>query len=85
MFRITRADNAGGRLLRLEGWLTAAEIPLLEESLAEARGCAITLDLSGVRWLDAPAAARLHALRAGGASLRACSPFLERLLGPNSH
>jgi hypothetical protein len=79
MFRITRCDDAGTPVLRLEGRLTSAEIPLLEESLAAARG-AVTLDLAGVRWLDARAAARLHALRAEGALLTACSPFVERLL-----
>lgn len=79
MFRITRTEDAGAPVLRLEGWLTSSAIPLLEESLAGARG-AVTLDLAGVRWLDAEAAARLHALRAEGASLTACSPFVERLL-----
>jgi hypothetical protein len=79
MFRITRSDADGTPVLRLEGRLTSAEIPLLEESLAGARG-AVTLDLAGVRWLDTGAAARLHALRAQGAALTACSPFVERLL-----
>lgn len=80
MFRITRTEADGARVLRLEGWLTSAEIPLLEESLAGANGAALTLDLEGVRGLDSSAAARLHALRVAGAELTACSPFVERLL-----
>ncbi len=80
MFRITSADRVGARLLRLEGSLTAAEIPLLEASIGQMNGTELILDLSGVRWVDVQAASRLHALRAEGVALTACSPFLERLL-----
>jgi anti-anti-sigma regulatory factor len=83
MFRISAADDAGTRVLRLEGALTSEAIPLLEESVADARDRALRLDLSGLTWLDDRAAARLHALRAQGASLTACSPFLTRLLALN--
>jgi len=85
MFRITRTDLAGAHALRLEGSLTREEVPLLEEALAGACGSAITLDLSGVRWLDAHAAARLQLLRTVGATLTACSPFVERLLAASAH
>ncbi|HEY8122610.1 MAG TPA: hypothetical protein VII78_14905, partial [Myxococcota bacterium] len=71
----------GTRVLRLEGSLTATEIPLLEASLVQTNGVELVLDLSGVRWIDVHAASRLHALRAEGVALIACSPFLERLLG----
>ena len=81
MFRITRGQQAGARILRLEGSLTSQELPLLDASLAEDPAPELTLDLSGVSWLDAQAAARLNALRAAGAVLTACSPFLHRLLG----
>jgi len=84
MFRITRTDLAGAPVLRLEGSLTREEISLLDETLASSHGEAITLDLSGVRWLDAHAAAHLHLLRAAGASLTECSPFVERLLAANA-
>jgi anti-anti-sigma regulatory factor len=80
MFRITCADEPRTRALRLEGWLTGEQLPLLEEAISGADGRAIALDLSAVRWVDAAAAARLNALRAAGVSLTAHSPFVERLL-----
>ena len=79
MIRIRSADQDGARVIRLEGRLTAAELPLLEEAVASATA-PLVLDLAALRELDAPAAARLGALRSGGAVLVAGSPFVERLL-----
>lgn len=78
MLRITRDDDA--RVIRLEGELTAPALPLLEESLAHQTAAGLRVDLGGVRWLDAAAAARLLALREAGAVLTACTPFVARLL-----
>jgi hypothetical protein len=80
MFRITCADEAETRTLRIEGWLGAEHLPLLEQGVREAEGRKLVLDLAALRGLDAAAAARIAALRAGGASLAACSPFVARLL-----
>jgi anti-anti-sigma regulatory factor len=79
MIRIRSADQDGARVIRLEGRLTAAELPLLEEAIDAARG-SLVLDLAALRELDATAAARLSALRASGAALTAGSAFVERML-----
>lgn len=83
MIRIRSADQGGARVIRLEGRLTAIELPLLEEAIDAARG-ALVLDLAALRDLDATAAARLSALRAKGASLTAGSAFVERMLALQS-
>lgn len=78
MLRITRDDDA--RVIRLEGELTAHTLPLIEESLALQAPAGLRVDLEGVRWIDAAAAARLLALREAGAALTGCTPFVARLL-----
>lgn len=80
MLRISCADVAETRVLRLEGWLTAEHLSLLDEAVAGAAGRRLTLDLSALRGVDGVAAAQLNALRAAGAALTACSAFVERLL-----
>lgn len=80
MFRITQGQRSEAVVLRLEGSLTAAELPLLEQALSAANGSQLRLDLSGVRWIDERAAERLHVLRDGGACLAQCSPFVAKLL-----
>ncbi len=83
MIRILTVDEDGARVVRLEGRLTAAELPLLEEAIAPARGL-LVLDLAALREVDGAAAARLSALRATGAALTPGSPFVERMLALQS-
>ena len=80
MFRITRTEKMGARTFRLEGSLTAEQLPLLDTSIRGLCTAEVVLDLSGLSWIDGAAAARLHALRSAGAWLAAGSPFVERLL-----
>lgn len=81
MLRITRLGESNGHtLFHLEGRLDAGQLALLDESLVGRSPGEVALDLSDLRWVDGPAAEWLEKLIAAGASLAACSPFIERLL-----
>jgi hypothetical protein len=67
-------------VLRLEGRLSQADLPILEACLEEIRDRPLTLDLAELRGLDTPAATRLAGLIRAGVAVVAASPFVERLL-----
>jgi hypothetical protein len=81
-FRLTSHVDAGRTVLQLEGWLSSAELPLLDAACSEARrrGDAIALELSGLRSLHGDAARRLVELARDGADLVGASGFVAALL-----
>ena len=83
MLRITRADDSGtSESLRVEGRLTQAELPRLQETCAGLLqdGRSLCLDLSGLQFADREAVATLRALRRRGVRLEGTSGFVEALL-----
>jgi len=87
MLRITRIEDGPHRTaLRVEGRVTGSHLGELERAIA---GCGddprrLVVDLAGVRFVDAPGAALLSRLRAAGACLEGCSPFVHELLQEES-
>jgi ABC-type transporter Mla MlaB component len=79
MLRITRTDDAGRTLLKLEGKLLAA---WTTELLAQAPRSAtrLGLDLSGVTFVDDAGRALLLDLISRGATVSGCSGYLSELL-----
>jgi hypothetical protein len=75
-FCITRVDENGGTLLRIDGQLSRDGIEELRRAL-EASAAPITLELSGLRSADEPALAMLSGLRANGVTLVGASQYLE--------
>jgi ABC-type transporter Mla MlaB component len=83
MLRVTPRPQRGSvECLALEGRLTRDRLPRFEETCREvlARGVALELDLSGVRFVDPHGAAALQALRREGVALVGASGFLDVLL-----
>lgn len=84
MLRITREEEGpGGLRLRLEGRVTARELPALE---AECRALReqnerFALDLSGVLYVDEPGALALAGLGAAGISVEGSTAYVRALLG----
>lgn len=81
-FRITTEANLGRVVLRIEGWLTAASLDLLEATCREtrARGDIAVLELSGLRSLNDAEARRLAGLARSGVELIGASGFVTALL-----
>ena len=84
MLRITRRQEAGHETLLLEGKLLHGWLQELRHALAQAvaGGVAIRLDLSGLSFIDVPAADFLRQCRKDGVSLAGASPFVSALLDP---
>ena len=82
-FRITTEAMNGRVVLRVEGWLPAAGLDLLEAACrdARARGESAVLELSGLRSLGRAEAERLARLGRSGAELAGASGFVAALLG----
>jgi RNA polymerase sigma-70 factor, ECF subfamily len=80
MLRITTVETESAPRLRFEGRITEETSALLagfsDGGLADS-----ILDLSGVTYVDNPSVRLLEGLRARGAVLEGCSPFLSALLG----
>ncbi len=81
-FRITTEAGPGRVVLRVEGWLTAASLDLLEAACREtrARGEIAVLELSGLRSLSDAEARRLAGLARSGVELIGASGFVAALL-----
>ena len=80
-FRITLQSAADATtVVRLEGRLGEADLPVLESCLAEVTDAAFSLDLAELRWIAPVAVDRLVELLRGGAEVVASSPFVDRLL-----
>jgi ABC-type transporter Mla MlaB component len=79
MLRITNIAEESKRILRLEGTLAGPWVQevgqLCDELLAG--GLALTLDCSGVSFVDSKGVALLQGLRASRVAIENCSPFLE--------
>jgi anti-anti-sigma regulatory factor len=84
MLRIT-ADTAvdGIQRFRLDGRLTEADVPEVARALEPSLRAAarLTLDVSGLTYLDAEGANFLRELSAQEVNIRGCSSFVAKLLG----
>jgi hypothetical protein len=67
--RIALVEEAGVRHVHVEGRLTAAEVPELEE-LIRSEPCPVCLELENLRSADAHGLAALRRLRAEGVEMR---------------
>jgi len=85
-FRISTEDENGRVVLRVEGWLSAVSLDLIEAACREvhARGAAAVLELSGLRSLGAEDARRLAHLERSGVELTGASVFVAALLRGDS-
>jgi hypothetical protein len=78
--RIMNMVDGPGRTVRIDGWLAAADVAVLEEAVgAGARGT--RLELADLRSADTAGVAALRGLEARGALLYGAAPFLRLLLG----
>ena len=66
--------------LRLEGRISGADVGLLDGTLGELAGHALSLDLTQLRFIDARGVARLAELLRAGAVVERSSPFVDQLL-----
>ena len=84
MLRITRQAGADHETLLLEGKLLHGWLQELQHALEQAagNGVAIRLNLSGLSFIDVPAADFLRQCRKDGVSLAGASPFVNALLDP---
>ena len=82
-FRITTEPGPDRVVLRVEGWLSAVSLDLLESACREtrARGERVVVELSGLRSLPVAEARRLAGLAAMGVELTGASSFVAALLG----
>ena len=79
--KITRRLQPGGRLeLALEGRLMEGHVPLLRDVCDEAHGVAVSLDLSGVVFVDPAGVRAVIALERDGAAIHGCSGLVHELL-----
>lgn len=62
-------------MLKIDGWLQAADLPELERVRGDLAG-PLALDLSGLRLADGPAILALQKLQADGATLTGISAYL---------
>jgi hypothetical protein len=86
MLKITTIhDNGGPAILRLEGKLLEPWIGELQEACRRARGRTpqITLDVSGISFVDVPGSIVLRELGRRGIDIRGCSPLVTELLKEN--
>jgi ABC-type transporter Mla MlaB component len=83
MLRITHAHpDARTASLRVEGRLTRADLPRLQQTCAEllAGGAQLQLELSGLQFADRDGVVTLRSLRSRGVALQGASGFVEALL-----
>jgi hypothetical protein len=83
MLRITRQSGAGKDTLLLEGKLLKEWLEELGRVLQQVGEAApVTLDLSGLSYIDVEAAGYLRACRKRGIALLAPSAFVKALIDP---
>lgn len=83
MLRITREDTERGTItLKLEGRLAQGLVGLLEQecSTLHAFSGGLTLDLSGVTFLDRSGVQALKSLHDKGCGIRGCSSLVASIL-----
>jgi anti-anti-sigma regulatory factor len=78
--RISVIQTDSGVLLKVDGTLTAARLPLLEDTLATLNR-PFTIDLSELRASDEDGIRALRRLRDAGAGLKGASPLIALRLG----
>jgi len=82
--RITSLEESTGRVVRIDGWLAAADVAALEDAVGgRVRGT--RLELTELRSADAAGVAALRGLEARGARLHGAAPFLRLLLGAGTN
>lgn len=79
MLMITETLGPKGLVLRIDGRLTAEELPVLDKTCREI-GRPYVLDLSGLQSADAAGSEKLRELAAGGVELRGASPYVQLLI-----
>jgi hypothetical protein len=78
--RITNFDEGRGRVVRVDGWLAAADVAALEAAVGD-RVRGTRLELDELRSADTRGVAALRGLAARGATLHGAAPFLRLLIG----
>jgi hypothetical protein len=78
--RISVIHNGSGILLKLDGTLTAAKLPMLESTVATLK-MPFAVDLSELLGLDEEGLQALRSLMEAGADLRGLSPLIALQLG----
>ena len=78
--RITSFEKGHGRVVRVDGWLAAADVAALEEVVGD-RVRGTRLELGELRSADTLGVAALRGLAARGATLHGAAPFLRLLIG----
>jgi anti-anti-sigma regulatory factor len=86
IIRLTRHDGPGGAVsIRVDGRLDRQTVAALEAALPAGPAAAgLTLDLSGVAWLDREGRAALLRVRARGGRLVGGSLYVTGLLQENA-
>ena len=83
MLRITPTiDRDGNQLIRLEGRLSSSSVMELARQCGQTlqQGGAVTLEMSGVRFLERGGVSKMKALVQNGVVLTGCSPFIAAQL-----
>ncbi len=78
--RIFEKTDDLGAVIALHGWLSAAEVPAVEDLAASTDG-PLTIDLAVLVGADSHGVRCLRGLRDRGARLEGASPFIELMLG----
>ena len=84
VLKVTSLEGTDGRILALDGRLADAwvdEVSRAASAALSANGSALTLDLSGLTYVDARGAGLLRSLRDRGARLVGESSFVATLVG----
>jgi hypothetical protein len=83
MLRITRVTNgASSILLKVEGWIVAEWVPLLEHEIVAGLqvGKSVDLDFEGVSYIDGAGIRMLQAISSNRLQIMHCSAFIQALL-----
>jgi len=78
-----RESEVGNLEMAVDGWLSGSDVATLRHEVDRWRGSpgSITLDLTGLRYVDEAGLQLLNELREETVHLRAGSPYIRMLLG----
>ncbi len=79
MISITDTTESGQTVFRIDGRLTADDVPVLDESCSE-NGRPHVLDLSKLQSVDAAGSEKLRELASRGVEIRGASPYVQLLI-----
>ncbi len=79
MIRITETTEAQRRVFRIDGRLTAENVPVLDSRCTEV-GRPHVLDVAGLKSADAVGSEKLRELASSGVEIRGASPYLRLLI-----